>query len=166
MWGRFVLREKSKKAKNMTTSQFQLVIEPQSNNDFRLTIIQCLYQNADGQSQTKTERLEVLWGLPLHFAWQTIIDALKKNGYAPSNLNPKRKEPFDLSEDTGVRLSLLFWAIKPLEKTSRIEAIIDGISRMSNEEACYWFAKCTGDNPAQARQALRILLAGEQRNVR
>lgn len=147
----------------MTMPQFQLVIEPQSNNEFRLTMMQRLYQNAGGQSQTKTERIETLWGLPLHFAWQTIIDALKRNGYAPSNLNPKRKEPFYLSEDTGVRLSLLFWAIKPLRKISRIEAIIDGISRMSNEEACYWFAKCTGNYHKQARQALRILLAGEQR---
>lgn len=150
----------------MTIPQFQLVIEPQSNNEFRLTMMQCLYQNADGQPQTKTERLETLWGLPFHFARQAIIDTLKHNGYAPSNLNPKRKEPFSLDEDTGIRLSLLFWAIKPLRKISRIEAIIDGISRMSNEEACYWFAKCTGDYSVQARQALRILLAGEQRNVR
>jgi len=147
-------------------SQFQLVIEPQSNNEFRLTMMQSLYQNANEKPQTKNERIATLWGLPLHFAQQTIIDALKKNGYAPSNLNPKRKEPFYLSEDTGIRLSLLFWAIKPLRKISRIEAIIDGISRMSNEEACYWFAKCASDYPVQARQALRILLAGEQRNVR
>jgi len=52
--------------------------------------------------------------------------------------------------------------LKPLHKVSRMEEIISGIDRMSDEEAYYWYAKCTnGRNAQRLRKALRILLAGE-----
>jgi len=61
-----------------------------------------------------------------------------------------------------VRLGLLFLALKPLTKVSRMEAIAAGLRGMSAEEAYYWFSKCAArEHARRAQQALRILLAGE-----
>ena len=93
---------------------------------------------------------------------ETLLKAIKRQGYRPTALSLKRKEPFILDETSGVRLGLFFFALKPLRKVSRMEDIITGIERMSDEEAYYWYAKCTnGRNSQKSRKALRILLASE-----
>jgi hypothetical protein len=57
---------------------------------------------------------------------------------------------------------MLFLAVKPLTKLSRVEAISTQMRSMPSEEAYYWFSKCTAtSNPARAQQALRVLLAEE-----
>ncbi|MBW2000235.1 MAG: hypothetical protein JRJ29_20035, partial [Deltaproteobacteria bacterium] len=87
--------------------------------------------------------------------------AIKKQGYRSTALSPQRKDPFILDEAAGVRLGLFFFALKPLRKVSRMEEIIAGIERMSDEESYYWYAKCSnGRNANRSRKALRILLAG------
>jgi len=44
----------------------------------------------------------------------------------------------------------------------RVEAISSTLRTMPSEEAYYWFSKCTAEaSAANARRALRILLAGE-----
>jgi len=103
-----------------------------------------------------------VWGLPLMVMTETLLKAIKGQGYRPTALSLKRKDPFILDETSGVRLGLFFFALKPLRKVSRMEDIITGIERMSDEEAYYWYAKCTnGGNSQKSRKALRILLAGE-----
>ncbi len=42
-----------------------------------------------------------------------VLDALKRSGYRATDLGASRREPFALSEEAGVRLGLLFLAIKP-----------------------------------------------------
>lgn len=103
-----------------------------------------------------------IWGLPLKVMTETLLRTLKKQGYRPTTLTPQRKDPFSLDEISGVRLGLFFFALKPLRKVIRMEEIIAGIDRMVDEEAYYWYAKCTnGRNAQRSRKALRILLAGE-----
>lgn len=101
-------------------------------------------------------------GTPLHCVLDQVLATLKKNGYRPTDLRRDRKVPFHLDEPAGVFLGLLFLAVKPLRKVSRIEAVANGIRRMEPEEAYYWFAKVSrGDEPQRAAKALRVLLARE-----
>lgn len=102
-----------------------------------------------------------VWGVPLKAMTETLLGTLKRQGYRPTELSLRRKDPFVLDEPSGVRLGLFFYALKPLRKVGRMEEIIAGIDRMSDEEAYYWYAKCTnGRNSQNARIALRILLSG------
>jgi len=91
-----------------------------------------------------------------------ILEALRRCGYKATDLSASRRAPFLLNEETGVRLGLLFLAIKPISKMSRVEAISDGVRAMTSEEAYYWYSKCTtGPTAERAQKALRVLLAGE-----
>jgi len=91
-----------------------------------------------------------------------VLEALRDNDYKPTDLSQNRKNPFSLSEDSGVRLGLLFLAIKPISKMDRIEAISQGLRAMTSEELYYWYSKCTTQPSAErAQKALRVLLAAE-----
>lgn len=101
-------------------------------------------------------------GRTLHLVADHVLDALRENDYKPTDLSPNRTEPFLLDEVDGVRLGLLFLAVKPISKLDRIEAISSEIRMMTVEELYYWFSKCTIQSTAErAQKALRVLLAAE-----
>jgi hypothetical protein len=107
-------------------------------------------------------RVVELGGVALRAVASEVIDALRQNGYKPTDLSATRPEPFALSEESGVRLALLFMAVRRLAKVERMDVIAQGIRSMTSEEAYYWYAKCTGSPAAeQAQKALRVLLADE-----
>jgi len=88
-----------------------------------------------------------------------ILEVLRSAGYRPGDLRPEREAPFDLDEASGVRLGLLFLAVKPLRRLDRIEAVADSVRSMAPEEMYYWFAKCSRAGKARrAQKALRTLL--------
>jgi hypothetical protein len=149
-------------------SEFELRVAPIDNYQYRLAFVQSLAETVPDQlylyrpPQTRT-RVEVeLGGDALRAIADQVIETLRQNGYKPTDLKASRREPFLLSEETGVRLGLVFLAVKPVSKTSRIDAISQGIRHMASEELYYWYSKCTGGpSPERAQKALRILLAGE-----
>lgn len=103
-----------------------------------------------------------VWGRPLQSVVDHVLTALKHNGYSPSDLSSRRRKPFVLHEEDGVRLGLLFHAVKPLHKSARIEAISQALRTMEPEEVFYWFSKCAGGPGAgRARRAFRLLAAEE-----
>ncbi|OQA44951.1 MAG: ASCH domain protein [Chloroflexi bacterium ADurb.Bin325] len=109
-----------------------------------------------------THKTAELGGATLRAVADYVLDALRANGYKPTDLGPNRREPFSLAEESGVRLGLLFLAVRPITKVERIEVIGQGIRAMTSEEAYYWYSKCTGGPAAQrAQRALRVLLAAE-----
>lgn len=106
-------------------------------------------------------RVATLSGTPLQLIADYLLDALQQAGYRPTDLSPQRQTPFHLPEVVGVRLGLLFLALKPLSKLTRLETIAAAIHHMPVEEAYYWYSKCTTPPTAdQAQIALRILLGG------
>ena len=112
--------------------------------------------------QAPMGRVVELGGVGLRAVAGEIIEALRANGYKPTELSAGRREPFALSEESGVRLGLLFLAVRPLSKVDRIEAISLGIRSMTSEELYYWYSKCvTGPAAERAQRALRVLLAGD-----
>ncbi len=130
---------------------YQRVVEPPSAQ-------RSLYR----QSPDQMERVVELGGVALRAVADQVLEALRENGYKSTDLTPNRREPFSLQEETGVRLGLLFLAVKPVSKVSRIEMISTGIQDMTSEELYYWYSKCTSRAKAErAQKALRILLADE-----
>ena len=114
------------------------------------------------QVANQMERVVELGGIPLRAVADLVLEALRENGYKATELNPNRHEPFSIQEESGVRLGLLFLAVKPVSKVSRIEVISAGIRQMTSEELYYWYSKCTSHSIARrAQTALRILLADE-----
>ena len=114
------------------------------------------------QTPDQMERVVELGGIALRAVADQVLEALRENGYKATELTPNRREPFSLQEETGVCLGLLFLAVKPVSKVSRIEVISTGIRDMTSEELYYWYSKCTSRTKSeQAQKALRILLSNE-----
>ena len=91
-----------------------------------------------------------------------VMRLLREAGYRPTDLSRGRRRPFDLPEEVGVRMGLLFLAVRPLSKGRRIDAITHQLAAMPAEEAYYWYSKCAyGRAAPRAQKALRVLLAEE-----
>jgi hypothetical protein len=119
---------------------------------------------AGNGADARPHLLATLGGVPLQVGMDQVLEAVRREGYRATALWGGRQEPLALSEETGVRLGLLFLALRPLSKVSRMERIAAGVRAMPSEEAYYWFSKCAGPRRGgggHARRALRILLAGE-----
>lgn len=67
-----------------------------------------------------------------------------------------------LHEEAGVRLTLGFVGVKPLQRVDRMRALARGIAQMSLEECYYWHAKCRSPNTPNGEKALRILLTNHK----
>jgi hypothetical protein len=113
-------------------------------------------------SPPDTMRVVEVGGSVLKAIADHVLDALRHSGYKATDLNASRREPFLLAEESGVRLGLLFLAVKPISKVERVEAISHGLRAMTSEEAYYWYSKCTtGPTAERAQKALRVLLSDE-----
>lgn len=127
--------------------------------DYTLTLRQRVAERPGATPRLET--VAVLGGDPLRAVADHVIEALRKADYKATDLSPARRKPFYLPEEAGVRLGLVFLAVKPLSKLRRVEQISHGIRQMPPEEAYYWYSKCTAaDTAERARQALRVLLSG------
>ncbi len=159
---------------------FRLRVEGASAERMRLTLFQQRPANERGNGTSRPatttpngragtfERIGTLEGTSLLVAVDQVLELLRGEGYrglqAPDGVLGRRgtAREFSLGERTGVRLGLLFLALRPLRRVERMERVAGGIRRMTDEEAYYWFSKCVASGTAQrARRALRILLAGE-----
>lgn len=130
---------------------YQRKLEPPS-------VQQSLYR----QPPEQMVRVVELSGVALRSVADQVLEALRENGYKVTDLNTNRREPFALQEEWGVRLGLLFMAVKPVRKVNRIEIISAGLRQMTSEELYYWYSKCTSRAIGErAQKALRMLLAEE-----
>lgn len=100
-----------------------------------------------------------LSGTHLRCLLQLFNEALRDTDIDSSLVTGTGSETVLISEEPGVRLSLGFIGIKPLQRVDRMRAIARGVSRMSIEECYYWHAKCRSPNSPNGAKALRTLLA-------
>ena len=139
----------------------ELRVEPRNEGDYGISLFQRPVASSEN-NHNEMRRLVRIWGTPYRAITGQVLEAVRKSGYRATDLHRRRKAPFLLTEERGVRLGLLLLAAKPLRKLRRIEAITDAVGAMSEEEAYYWFSKCTSTHDARrAQKALRILLAKE-----
>ena len=144
----------------MNPSPFEVRVFPVNESEYGVELYQ--RQKEPERKRKKLKRLVRVWGLPLNLTLEPLISALRRNGYNPTSLKRDRKTPFALDEEEGVRLALLFLAVKPLRKTTRIEQISNAICSMGVEEAYYWFSRCVADQSnRRSQKALRVLQASE-----
>ena len=145
---------------------FQLRVIHNRKTRFGLALYQEPHWQKNGKRKlgdnNEWHRVVQVWGVPLQAAMGQVLATLKAARYRPSDLSERRKAPFNLGECAGVRLGLLFLAVKPLRKTSRLSAIAEAVAGMADEEAYYWFSKVTdAQHGRRSQKALRILLAAE-----
>ena len=140
--------------------QFQLAVEPLPNASYALTVLQRPFPASQNGRALPSIKIGSINGLALLSAWDIVLDELRSNHYKPAAIQQDRKKRLCLSEESGVRLSLLFKAIAPLSNLDHIRALQQAIWAMSNEEAYYWFSKCYGLNGRRGMRALRILFGG------
>lgn len=136
-----------------TRQPFELLVFPHADTEIGVG----LAQPANGSEGHFIVRS---WGLRLQAVSDHLFDALRAAGYRPADLKRSRQKPFDLPETVGVRLGLVLLATKPLRKIRRIEEISSAVREMSEDEAYYWYAKCTDTNHGvRAQRAFRDLLS-------
>ncbi len=148
---------------------FTLYVQPRAgaSTSYALTLVQRIVepdldQPANHRPQAGMTTIVTLNGDNLRAVADHVIEGLRQGGYKATDLSPERTRPFYLPEAVGVRLGLVFLAVKPLSKLKRVEAISHGIRQMPLEEAYYWYSKCTAAGIAErAQKALRVLLAAE-----
>ena len=142
------------------THPFEVIVEPRDENTYALTLYQWPFK-ANGV-KPRAKKVVTVSGVNLQAIADHVIDAIKKSGYKATDLSPRRRVPFRMTEETGVRLGLLFLTVAPLSRLDRIEIISRELRDMPSEEAYYWYSKCTTpDYAGRAQQALRVLLAAE-----
>ncbi len=140
--------------------QFQLAVEPLPNASYALTVLQRPFPASRNGRSLPSVKMGSIDGLALLSAWDIVLDVLRSNQHKPAAIQHGKKKRFGLSEESGVRLSLLFKAIAPLSNLDHIRVLQQAIWAMSDEEAYYWFSKCHGPNGRRGVHALRVLCGG------
>ena len=112
--------------------------------------------------ETTAGRAQTVASVPVKRAGRyrrSVLAAVTADGYPQASVGPRRRRPFNLRAETGVRLVLTVSALDPVSRPDRRTAIADGIAGMSAEEALYWYAHSAGPAGRRALRALRLLLA-------
>lgn len=133
--------------------QFELIIEPESGDDYGVRIVVSEEHESRSAAHAPAPRVGAIR--------TDLVAAAVTSGKPRTAVSATRTKPIDLSEEAGVRLTLLVLATAPVRKSKRIDAIRTGIDAMTSEEAFYWYAHVTGPNSTRALKALRTLLAEE-----
>src|SRR5208337_2249679 len=132
----------SRRARRQTMADdaFELKVQPNGESQYGLALFQKPHRDLDRSGKAEDWQLVVrVHGQPMKAVLDQVLAAIKKAGYKQSDLSRSREKPFHLSESLGVRLGLLFLAVKPLRKTSRMGDISEQVQGMTEEEAYYWF---------------------------
>jgi hypothetical protein len=147
----------------MTDGSFELRVVRRGQTDYGLALHRRPVSGRDHAEENGKWPLVVqTWGTPLKSVMDQVLATIKEAGYRTTDLSRARQAPFALSEAQGVRLGLLFLAVKPLRKMTRMTTIAEQVRGMTDEEAYYWFSKTTTAATARrAQRAMRVLLAEE-----
>lgn len=141
--------------------RFELRVYPRADGSYALALYQAPLAPA-ASGEIPLLRVVQVASDPLRSVLDQVLAAVKHAGYRAADLGAGRRDPLRLREEDGVRLGVLFLAIKPLRKLSRVEAISEQVRRMELEELYYWFSKMTAASGGRrAQRALRLLLAEE-----
>ncbi|HYE21802.1 MAG TPA: hypothetical protein VEA69_25405 [Tepidisphaeraceae bacterium] len=107
----------------------------------------------------EAERTASLHGRPLRLVETRVIRRLKQVGISLAGIKKDQSEKFELDEEVALNLALLFRVLAPMRNLDKIQAVADGIDKMSREEAGYWMGMAVHRvYPRRVLAALRILL--------
>ncbi len=138
---------------NRARRSFEMQVFPFGVDDFGVE----LREEANGAGPRRVVRS---WGPAMHSVGTHLLEALRVSGYRVSALGRGRRKPFSLADPAGVRLSLVLLATRPLRKVRRLEEVAWAVRELSDDEAYYWYAKCTdGHTGRRAQRAFRDLVS-------
>jgi hypothetical protein len=141
---------------------FELRVVRQEDRDYGLALYQ---EPANGRnalpSNGNWSLVARTWGTPLKSVINEVLTVIREAGYRTTELSRNRQAPFALTEAQGVRLGLLFLAVKPLRKVARMASISEQVREMTEEEIYYWFSKATAASTAR-RAPSHARLAGRE----
>ncbi len=144
---------------NSTARWFELAVQ-QRHNGRELVLWQWERRVENGRTsrRPRRQRVGVLAGRSLAVAEEDVRSLLGRNGVKEL----ERHGRVQLTEPLGARLGVLFLTLRPLRRVERMVRLIEGVRRLADEEAYYWYAQCTvPGRAARGRRALRILLSGD-----
>jgi hypothetical protein len=105
------------------------------------------------------ERTAALQGRALRLIETRVLRRLKQVGISLAGVKKDQSSTFDLDEDVALNLALLFRVLAPMRSLDNIQAVADGIDKMSREEAGYWMGMAVHRvYPRRVLAALRVLL--------
>jgi hypothetical protein len=149
----------------MVDKPFELRVVRRGETEYGLALHQQPAASREGSGTNGARHWPLVvqtWGGPLKSVLEQVLSTIKEAGYRSTDLSRNRREPFELAEPAGVRLGLLFLAVKPLRKVTRMNSIAEQVRAMTDEEAYYWFSKATTARTSRrAQRAMRVLLAEE-----
>ena len=138
---------------NRNLRSFQLRVFPYGDDGFGVE----LQEETNGIGLRRVARS---WGPAMHSVDSHVLDSLRASGYRTSDLNRTRRKPFALDDSVGVRLGLAILATRPLRKMRRLEEVARAVAELSDDEAFYWYAKCTAHRTGRrAQRAFRDLVS-------
>lgn len=132
---------------------FELTVVPDTGDNYGIEVVVCEDGHNRIAAKVPPSRVDAIRS--------DIVAAVVTSGHRRTGVHANRKKPIALSEEAGVRLTLVILSTAPLKKSGRIDGIRAGVDSMTSEEVFYWYAHITGRESARALMALRILLAGE-----
>ncbi len=109
----------------------------------------------DNWVAVKVRRLS---GARLRSILQLIEKTLREKDIDPSKITGTGDSVLLIHEESGIRLSLGFVGVKPLQRVDRMRSLSRGIGQMGLEECYYWYAKCRSPKSPNGEKALRTLL--------
>jgi len=122
----------------MADEPFELRVQPNGGFQYGLALFQKPHRDRDRNGNAEEwQPVARVHGQPLKAVIDQVLTTIKKAGYKSSDLSRGREIPFILPENLGVRLGLLFLAVKPLRKTIRMGEISEQVLAMADEEAYY-----------------------------
>jgi hypothetical protein len=112
----------------------------------------------------KPKRIAGLHGRNLALFESRLIRILQSENIDSTERPLDSKRGFPLSEDTSLKLGLIFRMLAPMRKRENMSACIQGIEVMNKEEAAYWLGMAMHrKNPRRVLMALRFLLTDPKR---
>ena len=98
-----------------------------------------------------------LKGMPLKASLELIENWVNKDIRGFKDFKHSYKEPIEVSEHVGVKLTLLCLVTNCLKRLERIRGIVRTLENMTWEEIYYWYSKCRGKTKNKGLKAFRIL---------
>lgn len=105
-------------------------------------------------------KIATLRGKQLNAAGKLIRTALADAGRDSDAVLSGEPVTISLPEGVGIRLSLAFLGMKPLQRYDRLNEFANGLTTLSLEECYYWHAKARSPTSPSGTKALRVLLTG------